>query len=317
MALKGSAQICPQCGVYTPAGQLFCGGCGQELIFCNLCGAANLAWSDFCHNCGKLVSSKTAEFLGKPTPPVMQPAVVVAKEDLVKPIQSLEYPQIERMRICDSCKKVIGDGELFCSYCGAKQTILRPYREAILDPHAMKVALTMLSRVTDAKEHPEYSIIDQLTTMIGEVALGKGKPQDAQELSFSDQLRLLTLVFEFSRDKVGYKGETFGEHVRWPWETVKTGGDCDCKVVLLASMLACLGFRRMYFMILPAGKYVDIKQRIEKKMQGHALLEVELSDRGRLVLVRLDPSCPDCDVDEISESIEAFLQCFYRIPIVA
>jgi len=82
-------------------------------------------------------------------------------------------------------------------------------------------------------------------------------------------------------------------------------------------MLACLGFRRMYFMILPAGKYVDIKQRIEKKIQGHTLLEVELSDKGRRVPVRLDPSCLDCDVDEVSESIQAFLQNFYRIPIIA
>jgi len=172
---KGGQGSCPQCGAHTFAGQRLCGGCRQELIFCNLCGAANLAWYDFCHNCGRAVGSKTVELPRKPTPPVVQPAVVAAKEDLVKPIQSLEYPQIERMRICDSCKKVIGDGELFCSYCGAKQMILRPYREAILDPHAMKVALTMLSRVTDAKEHPEYSIIDQLTTMIGEVALGKEK----------------------------------------------------------------------------------------------------------------------------------------------
>ena len=79
----------------------------------------------------------------------------------------------------------------------------------------LKVTLTMLSRVIEAKDHPEYSEIDQLTTTIGQVALGGEKPQDAQELSFQDQLRLLTLVFEYSRDKVVYKGETFGEHVRW------------------------------------------------------------------------------------------------------
>jgi hypothetical protein len=146
------------------------------------------------------------------------------------------------MRNCISCNKAIGADEPYCSYCGKKQVTLKEEPQASLDPHTMKTTLTMLSRVIDAKDHPEYSEIDQLTTTIGQVALGGEKPQDAQELSFQDQLRLLTLVFEYTRDKVVYKGETFGEHVRWPWETVKTGGDCDCKVVLLASMLASLAF---------------------------------------------------------------------------
>ncbi len=188
--------------------------------------------------------------------------------------------------------------------------------QASLDPHTMKVTLAMLSRVIEAKDHAEYSEIDQLTTTIGKVALGGEKPQDAQELSFQDQLRLLTLVFEYSRDKVVYKGETFGEHVRWPWETIKTGGDCDCKVVLLASMLASLAFRRMYFLVLPAGTYVDSQTNKERNMQGHAILEVELSDKGRRVPVRLDPSCSDCDVDEMAASVEPLLLNFYRVPII-
>jgi hypothetical protein len=181
----------------------------------------------------------------------------------------------------------------------------------------MKVALTMLNRVVEAKEHPEYSVVDQLTTTIGAVALGGEKPQDAQELSFQDQLRLLTLVFEYSRDKVIYKGESFGEYVRWPWETMKTGGDCDCKVVLLASMLASLAFRRMHLLILPPGTYLDTNTHEKKTLAGHALLEVELLDRSKSVPVRLDPSCVDCDVDDISSSVKPFLPSFYRIPIIA
>jgi hypothetical protein len=131
-----------------------------------------------------------------------------------------EFPPIERMRVCASCKKTIGEGESFCSYCGAKQAIVHAEPQALLDPLTMKAALAILSKVTGAKDHPDYSSIDQLTTMIGDVALGTEKPHDASELSFSDQLRLLALVFEFTRDKVGYKGEAFGEHIRWPWETV-------------------------------------------------------------------------------------------------
>ncbi len=225
-------------------------------------------------------------------------------------------PVIERMRICSSCKKVIAEGERFCSYCGRKQDILRAEPQASLDPHTLKVTLTMLSRITEAKEHSEYSSIDQLTTLIADVALGKEKPHDAQELSFSDQLRLLTLVFEYARDKVGYKGETFGEYVRWPWETIKTGGDCDCKVVLLASMLASLAFRRMHLLVLPGGAYADIHQGLDRHVQGHAILEAELADKGRTVPIRLDPSCGDCDVDEISDSIRPLLPNFYRIPIL-
>ena len=223
---------------------------------------------------------------------------------------------VERMRNCISCNKAIGADEPFCSYCGTEQVTVKEEPQASLDPRTMKVTLTMLSRVIDAKDHPEYSEIDQLTTTIGKVALGGEKPQDAQELSFQDQLRLLTLVFEYTRDKVVYKGETFGEHVRWPWETVKAGGDCDCKVVLLASMLASLAFRRMYFLVLPPGRYLDTQTKKDRDTQGHAILEVELSDQGKKVPVRLDPSCSDCDVDEMAATIKPLLSSFYRVPII-
>jgi RNA polymerase subunit RPABC4/transcription elongation factor Spt4 len=231
-------------------------------------------------------------------------------------IQRDETTLVERMHNCHSCGKTIGADETFCRYCGAKQVVIEEAGQPILDPRTMKVALTMLSRVVEAKEHPEYSVVDELTTTIGAVALGGEKPQDAQELSFQDQLKLLTLVFEYSRDKVIYKGESFGEHVRWPWETMKTGGDCDCKVVLLASMLASLAFRRMHFLILPPGTYLDANTHEKKKLPGHALLEVELLDGSKSVPVRLDPSCIDCDVDEISSSMKSFLPSFYRIPII-
>ena len=232
-------------------------------------------------------------------------------------IQKEETAFVERMRNCHTCNKTIGADEPYCRYCGAKQVLVEELEpQAILDPHTMKVALTMLNRVVEAKDHPEYSGVDELTTTIGAVALGGEKPQDAQELSFQDQLRLLTLVFEYSRDKVIYKGESFGEYVRWPWETMKTGGDCDCKVVLLASMLASLAFRRMHFLILPPGTYVDATTREKRKLPGHALLEVELSDGSKRIPLRLDPSCVDCDVDEISVSMRPFLSSFYRIPII-
>ncbi len=360
MAPQSGLQNCPQCGAYAPAGQKFCGRCGQLLLFCVLCGSTNLAWSNFCHNCGKtLMKAPPSPTLAKPPAKAPQPArptiqdlnettdkallkyledhhgeisisqtsneLGIPELELKKSLGRLSRkglidregtPPIERMRICASCKKVIGEGEHFCSYCGTKQESVRAEPQASLDPHTMKVTLTMLNRVTEAKEHPEYSTIDQLTTLIAEVALGKEKPHDAQELSFSDQLRLLTLVFEYARDKVGYKGETFGEYVRWPWETVKTGGDCDCKVVLLATMLASLAFRRMHLLILPAGAYTDMKHGGDRRVQGHVILEAELSDKGRAVPVRMDPSCADCDVDDVSETMKSFLASFYRIPII-
>ncbi|HYB83695.1 MAG TPA: hypothetical protein VED86_00065 [archaeon] len=232
-------------------------------------------------------------------------------------IQRDEATFVERMRNCNACNKTIGADEPFCRYCGAKQVLIEePGPPPTLDPRTMKVALTMLSRVVEAKDHPEYAAVDELTTTIGAVALGGEKPQDAQELSFKDQLRLLTLVFEYAREKVIYKGEAFGEHVRWPWETVRTGGDCDCKVVLLASMLASLAFRRMHFLILPSGTYLDTATREKRKLPGHALLEVELLDGSKSIPIRLDPSCIDCDVDEISSSMKPFLPSFYRIPII-
>ncbi|HUK50701.1 MAG TPA: zinc ribbon domain-containing protein [Terriglobales bacterium] len=228
-----------------------------------------------------------------------------------------ESTLIERMRNCVACKRTIGAEERFCSYCGTRQIREEEKLQASLDPRTLKVILTMLTRVTEAKEHPEYSKIDQLTTTIGKVALGGEKPQDAQELSFQDQLRLITLVFEYTRDKVTYKGETFGEHVRWPWETLSAGGDCDCKVVLLASMLASLAYRRMHLLVLPGGTYFDARTEKERSVAGHVILEVDLTDKDRRLPVRLDPSCVDCDVDEISESMRPFLSNFYRVPILA
>ena len=232
-------------------------------------------------------------------------------------IQRDETTFVERMHNCHVCGKAIGADEPFCRYCGAKQVrIEETGLQPILDPRTMKVALTMLSRVVEAKDHPEYATIDELTTTIGAVALGGEKPQDAQELTFQDQLKLLTLVFEYARDKVIYKGESFGEHVRWPWETLKTGGDCDCKVVLLASMLASLAFRRMHFLILPPGTYLETETHERRKLPGHTLLEVELLDGSKDIPIRVDPSCIDCDVDEISSSMKPFLSNFYRIPII-
>jgi len=309
MGLRANQPTCPQCGAGTSSAQTadglaFCGGCGQQLVFCRACGGANLAWSEYCHNCGKSVRTKPSDASSK---------LAIAAEPKTPMTKSLP---VERLRLCIACKKAIGEGEKFCSFCGMKQRITYAEPEAQLDPFTMKMAVTMLAKVTEAKDHPEYPVIDELTTMIGEVALGKEKPHDAHELSFSDQLRLLTLVFEYARDKVVYKGEAFGEHVRWPWETIKTGGDCDCKVVLLATMLASLAFRRMHLLVLPPGKYLDTKTGGQRAMQGHVLLEVELSEEARTIRVRLDPSCPDCDVDEIPETAQPFLQNFYRVPVI-
>lgn len=372
-------QKCPQCGTRIRQKQAFCGGCGQRLSLCPSCSAINLAWSDYCHNCGKPLKQtelsqkapsdvQLPSIEGLQSKQTIQPATPaptinvrvlettkssdtdsrvleyleshhggisirrssldldITSDQLVESlvrlqkkglIQKDETTFVERMRNCHNCAKTIGADETYCRYCGAKQVFIEEKEpQAILDPLTMKVALTMLSRVVEAKDHPEYSTIDELTTTIGAVALGGEKPQDAQELSFKDQLRLLTLVFEYARDKIIYKGESFGEYVRWPWETVKTGGDCDCKVVLLASMLASLAFRRMHFLILPPGTYVDANTREKQKLPGHALLEVELVDGEKGIPLRLDPSCVDCDVDEISRSIKPFLPSFYRIPLI-
>jgi hypothetical protein len=226
------------------------------------------------------------------------------------------------MRTCDSCKKTIGADEPFCSYCGLKQvsrTTEEEESQTPLDPHTMEVGLKMRDMILGAKKHEEYSSVDKETTTMGRIALGdeKSKELDADQLHFQDQLRLLTLVFEYARDYVPYKGETFGEHIRWPWETMETGGDCDCKIVLLASMLDCLAFRRMYLRVLPPGTYRDSSTKRDITMQGHVILEVGLKkeDRRRRPVL-LDPSCPDCDVDEIPESLKSFLPNFYRIPLI-
>jgi len=358
-----STQKCPQCGTVAQVGQNFCGFCRQRLTFCQVCSATNLAWSRFCHNCGKALGAPPAVREGAPRPSVpsqVPPARTVktndeidklvmnylqehrgemstsrasqelhiSQVDLTQSISRLqghgliqrEAPPIERMRVCASCKKTIGEGEPFCSYCGSKQ-VAHTVEESQtpLDPHALEVGLKMRDMILGAKDHEEYSYsVDKVTTEMGKIALGeeKSKELDADQLHFQDQLRLLTLVFEYARDYVPYKGETFGEHIRWPWETMETGGDCDCKIVLLASMLDCLAFRRMYLRILPPGTYRDSSTKRETRMQGHVILEVELKgdETGSRRPVLLDPSCTDCDVNEIPESLKSFL--LYSIPVI-
>lgn len=146
LAPKTGPQNCPQCG--TPAssahavgGRVFCVRCRQQLIFCRVCGGANLAWSDFCHNCGKRIEKETIT-----SPPEL------ASSPPVK-TRPIEQVAIERMHLCVSCKKTIGEGEPFCSYCGAKQPVSRAEGQAQLDPHTMKAAVTMLARITEAKDH--------------------------------------------------------------------------------------------------------------------------------------------------------------------
>ena len=191
---------------------------------------------------------------------------------------------------------------------------LEALRQA-LDPTTLKAILEMLSKVKNAKKHRQYGKIDTLTSQMAEIALGPDKPRDASNLDFRDQLKLLTLVFEYVRDQVPYKGEPFGGLIRWPWETLKTGGDCDCKSVTLAAMLESLGFRKLVLSVLPPGKYVDAKTGETKHVEGHVFLEVGLVKDEQTIWVRLDPSCPDCDVDDLPEAFSPFIPNFYRVPI--
>lgn len=197
-------------------------------------------------------------------------------------------------------------------------TIIREDLQPVIDRRTMKVVDLMVERVIDAKNHPEYKQVDERSFEIANVALKSGQPRDAEQLSFTDQLRLLALEFEYARDKVPYRGESFGEYVRWPWETLMRGGDCDCKVVLLASLLNCLNYRMMYFLVLPGGSYVDTELNEEKRTEGHALLEVVLKDGEKEVPVILDPSCDGCEVDEIENSMAPLFWSakFVRTPIM-
>lgn len=67
------------------------------------------------------------------------------------------------------------------------------------------------------------------------------------------QKEVVTSIFYYVRDNIKTRvEEPFGEKVRWPWSTVNEGGDCDCKTVLLASMLIHLGFRVGIVVIPPS-----------------------------------------------------------------
>jgi len=187
--------------------------------------------------------------------------------------------------------------------------------KSTLDPLTLTVTVQMLAAIRDAKTNPEYAKIDRLTSRICEIALDGEKPRDAAQLDFKDQLKLSTLIFEFVRDKVPYKGEPFGGLIRKPWETLEIGGDCDCKVVLLSTMLDNLGFRKLMLSVLPPGKYSDSKRAETTKLEGHVFIEAGLTKDEKTVWVRMDPSCPDCGLDELPDTYTLFSRNFYRVPI--
>ena len=52
---------CPRCGIENPAGQRFCGNCGNPLAFlCASCGTANPPGQRFCGSCGTTLAADAA-----------------------------------------------------------------------------------------------------------------------------------------------------------------------------------------------------------------------------------------------------------------
>src|SRR5215510_5216430 len=71
---------CPRCGNENPAGQRFCGDCGNELAagICGSCGFANPPTQRFCGNCG---SPLAAAIVSQTTPiDAARPAPVITTE---------------------------------------------------------------------------------------------------------------------------------------------------------------------------------------------------------------------------------------------
>lgn len=120
------------------------------------------------------------------------------------------------------------------------------------------------------------------------------------------QKNVVETIFVYVRDKIKIRiEEPFGEKVRWPWTTWKTGGDCDCKTILLASMLYHLGFEGSMAVIPPI--YVPSSRTT---VSPHSFVIVHLRDPATLAerKIDLDPSDQRCGVGEVSAPYRAYRQ---------
>jgi hypothetical protein len=125
-------------------------------------------------------------------------------------------------------------------------------------------------------------------------------PIDSQEDVIKD-------IFIYVRDQVKTRiEEPFGEKVRWPWNTMNEGGDCDCKSVLLASMLAYLGFD-VRILVIPPNLHM-----------GHSFISVYLKGptRGTETWWNLDPSDYRSSINAISPDYERYKKNAYIIDLI-
>ena len=129
----------------------------------------------------------------------------------------------------------------------------------------------------------------------------------AYQMPLELAMNTVNSVFTFVRDEVNIRiEEPFGEKVRWPWETLREGGDCDCKTVLLGSMLVHLGFE-VEIAVIP---------RVDELKAAHCYTTVRLLDDGKTQWISLDPSDQRCAIGEISPVYEVYKDQEIRLSLL-
>lgn len=152
----------------------------------------------------------------------------------------------------------------------------------------------------------EFIEVSKRTDYLFKQATNLERTVTSYHISKEMQKEAIRSIFHYVRDDVKTRvEEPFGERVRWPWTTMREGGDCDCKTVLIASMLVHLGFD-VRIVIVPPSLTI-----------GHSFTKVLLygPGSGKEKWWDLDPSDYRCEAGEISPEYKQYEKTAFLIDL--
>jgi hypothetical protein len=160
--------------------------------------------------------------------------------------------------------------------------------------------LTKASLSTSAPARNYFGKIKKRILAHVVASVGTSEFDNLYQVGDSLQEEIVRRVFEDFRDNVKTSPEF--EELKWPWETLEDGGDCDCKTTLLAACLLSIG---AYVRICVIPPLITESEPV----QPHSFLRVALFDspNRKEHWIILDTSEKESNVNEISTAYSSYL----------
>jgi hypothetical protein len=112
------------------------------------------------------------------------------------------------------------------------------------------------------KKHPGRAMREIVDKMKSNIQIRIISAVLLKDVSVHDRIGQIRVIFRFVADRIRYMKDPFKkEHLANPLETLQVkAGDCDCKSILLATILESCGFETQ-FVLVP--KHVFVRVRIK------------------------------------------------------